>query len=475
MIPDLAQLDRRWYVLATVAVGVFLSAIDSSVVNVALPTLVRGLHTDFPSVQWVVLAYLVTVSALLVGMGRLSDMIGNRRIYATGFVVFTLGSLLCGVAPTIGWLIGFRVLQAVGAAMILAIGSAIVTQAFPAAERGMALGIIGASLSVAIVVGPTLGGLIIHVSSWRWIFYVNLPIGVIGTLLTLSYVQSRRPATGQRFDAPGAATLTAGTLSLLLAMTLGQRIGFNDVQVLGLAAAGLVLLGSFVAIELRVDDPMIDLRLFRSGVLSVGLATGFATFVAISGAILLMPFYLENVLGYEPLQVGLLLAIVPLGVGLMSPLSGALSDRYGPSPMTLAGLVLLLVGYQLLGTLSTDTTATGYVLRFVPIGLGMGLFQSPNNSAIMGEAPAHRLGVVSGLLAITRTLGQTSGAAILGAVWAAATLAAAGGAAIGGAESAPPQAQVIALQKAFDVIAVIVGAALLLNLVRIAVARRSAS
>jgi EmrB/QacA subfamily drug resistance transporter len=196
--------SRKWYVMAAVGVSILLSTIDATIVNVALPTFVRDLNTNFPTVQWVVLSYLLTQATLILGIGRLGDMFGKKRLFTIGFIIFTLGSVLCGLAPTVYWLIVFRVVQAVGAALLLALGMAIITEAFPQTERGRALGISGAIISVGIVVGPTLGGLIIAALSWRWIFFVNLPIGIIGTLLGIRFVPDFRPTGRQKFDYWGA-------------------------------------------------------------------------------------------------------------------------------------------------------------------------------------------------------------------------------------------------------------------------------
>jgi EmrB/QacA subfamily drug resistance transporter len=389
-------------------------------------------------------------------MGRLGDMIGKKSVYITGFIVFTMGSALCGLAPTVYWLIGFRVIQAIGAAMIMGLGMAIITEAFPPSERGKALGIGGAIVSVGIVVGPTLGGVIIDALSWRWIFYVNLPIGIIGTLMALRFVPNFKPSGRQTFDFLGAITLFISLLALLLALTMGQQLGFGDGRILALVGVWLLFLIAFIAIEWRLSQPMIDLRLFRSSLLSINLITGFITFVAIAGSLILMPFYLEDILGYEPHQVGLFMAIVPIGLGVVAPISGSLSDRFGTRRITVIGLILLVLGYLAMSSLSSQTTIAGYILRLIPVGLGMGVFQSPNNSAIMGSAPRERLGVVSGLLSITRTLGQTTGIAILGAFWASRVIAQYGAIPAGGATAAPIDAQVGGLQDTFSAVSVLV-------------------
>lgn len=454
--------SRKWYVMAAVAMGVFLATIDSSIVNVALPTLTRAFQTEFAIVQWVVLGYLLTVTTLLLSVGRWADMIGKKPLYTAGFVIFTLGSALCGLSPTVYALIGFRVLQAVGASMTAALGTAIITEAFPPAERGKALGISGAVVSVGIVVGPTLGGLLIDALSWRWIFFVNLPIGIVGTWMVTRFVPAIKPAGGQRFDFLGAITLFVSLLALLLALTFGQRIGFMERRVLALFGSSVVCVTLFLRIELRRAQPMIDLRLFRDSQFSVGLLTGLLAFIAVAGALILMPFFLENVLGYTTRVVGLLLAALPIGLGLTAPVSGILSDRFGTRLITVVGLAILVIGYFAVRTLDQNTTAAGFLLRFLPIGVGMGVFQSPNNSAIMGSAPRERLGVASGMLAITRTLGQTTGIATLGALWASRVAVYSNGVNPGDATAAPAAAQVGGLHDTALIIILIIIVALVL-------------
>jgi EmrB/QacA subfamily drug resistance transporter len=470
----LAGIDYnvKWFVLAAVGMGVFLATIDGSIVNIALPTLVEAFDTNFPSVQWVVLAYLLTITTLMLSVGRLADMIGKKSIYASGFVIFTLGSALCGISPSVYWLIAFRVFQAVGAAMIMALGTAIVTEAFPPQERGKALGITGSIVSVGIVIGPTIGGLLIQSLSWNWIFYVNLPVGILGIWMVMRYVPAIRPASRQRFDILGALTLFASLLCLLLALTNGQERGFTSLPILIMFALSAILLAVFIYIELHSQQPMIDLSLFRNRLFSTNLATAILTFIAFSGVIILMPFYLENVLGYSPRQAGLLLVTVPVMLGISSPISGVLSDRMGTRLIGSIGLAIILAGYIGVSTLSAETTSLGYILRFIPVGLGFGIFQSPNNSAIMGAAPRERLGIVSGMLAISRTLGQTTGIALMGAIWASRVLHYAGEAVPGGATQAAPAYQVAALQDTFLVVIGILSLALLLSLISLYTEKR---
>ena len=464
MVPLLkVDYSRKWQVLAAVGSGVFLATVDGSIINVSLPTLVQALNTQFATVQWGVLAYLLTVTTTMLSFARLGDMLGKKRIYLTGFIIFTLGSTLCGMSGTVSWLIGFRVLQAIGSAMVMALGTGIVTEAFPPAERGKAMGLIGAIVSIGIVVGPTAGGIIIGTLSWRWIFIVNLPVGVIGSIIVWRNIPGFIPSGRQYFDYWGALTMFLSLLSLLLALTLGHQARFFEPITLTLLVFWLVLLLLFLFIENKGAHPMVDLSMFHSSLFTMGLATGFISFVTLAGVLVLIPFYLENMLHIETLRVGLFMGIVPLMLGISSPISGALSDRLGTRILTVIGLGIMFMGYLAAATLGEQTTIWGYAIRMFALGLGMGIFLSPNNSAIMGTANQNRMGIVSGFLAITRTLGQTVGVAAMSAFWASRTLYHSASAIEGGVTNAPVAAQVAALQDSMRVAAGLVAVALLIG------------
>jgi len=460
--PEGVDYDRKWFVLVAVAMAIFLGTVDGSIVNIALPTLVDEFDTSFGVVQWVVLAYLLTQATLVLGFGRLGDMVGKKPIFTTGFAVFTVGSVLAGLSPSIEILIAFRVVQAVGAAMIFALGFAITTEAFPPSERGKALGINGTMVSIGIIAGPILGGLIIEAADWRWIFFVNLPIGIIGTITAVQFVPNTRPEGGHRFDFLGAGLFLIGLLALLLGLTWGQERGFADPVIIGLFALSAIALAAFVQVERTVPEPMLDLSIFTSRDLTVNLVTGFITFVAIAGLLILLPFYLTNVLGFGPQSVGLLLGAIPITLGIVAPFSGTLSDRIGSRPVTVAGLGVLAAGYGIGAfVLGVDTPVVVFIAIGFIIGAGMGVFQSPNNSAILGAVPQQRLGVTSGMLSITRITGQITGVAVLGTVWATRTVSYAGG---GTADDAPAAAAASGLSDTLAVTTVLVGAALLLGL-----------
>jgi EmrB/QacA subfamily drug resistance transporter len=459
--PPGVDYSRKWWVMASVAMGIFLATIDGSIVNVAIPTLVDELGVQLAVVQWVVLAYLLTLTTLLPGAGRLADIRGKKPVYITGFIVFTVGSVLCGLSPNAQWLIAMRVVQAVGASMILALGPAILTEAFPPEERGKALGTAGAAVSIGIIAGPTLGGLILGSASWHWIFLVNLPIGIFGAWMAWRNVPVVKPRGGQSFDIPGAATLFGTLLTFLLALTIGQGRGFTDPAVLALFCLSALLLAAFLYIERRAAQPIVDLTLFRNSTFSTNLATGFLVFLGLAGVTFLLPFYLQEMRGFSVRQSGLLLAATPIALGVISPISGRLSDQYGSRRIVVIGLSLALGGFIGLATLQLETPIPIYILWMLLIGAGIGMFQSPNNSSIMGSAPTERLGIASGLLALTRSLGQTTGIALFTALWAASVAASMGGTLPdGGASQAPTVDQMAGLHVTYIVTALVVASAL---------------
>lgn len=419
-------LPARWLALSGVGLGVLMATLDSSIVNISLPTLVTIFDTDFSTVQWVVLSYILVITTLLLGAARLGDLINKKRLYLAGLLLFTIGSGLCALSPGIYWLIAFRAIQGLGAAFTQALGIAIITETFPSSERGRALGVMGSVVSVGIALGPPLGGLILSLVDWHWIFLVNLPIGALAILIVTRYIPSSAPARpGEKFDLPGALLLFFTLGLYALGMTFGQRVGFDQTSVrLALTAAG-VGLAVLIIIENRSRHPMIDLKLFRNSLFSMNLLMAFLLFIVLAGNFIL-PFYLELVEGYPTAWVGLLLMVNPLGMGILAPLAGALSDRFGSRVISLVGLILIIVGCLAISTLRAGMTPLEFILRTLPFGAGMGFFQAPNNSAVMSTVPKNRLGIGSGLLVLSRTLGQTSGLPLMGAVFTAQVLSASG-------------------------------------------------
>ena len=450
-----------------------MSSIDGTIVNVALPTLTRDLSTDFATIQWIVLSYLLGLAVLMLSMGRLGDMVGKKKVFTVGLVVFVLGSMLCGLAPDVYWLIGYRFLQSIGAAMMMALGVAIVTETWPARERGMAIGISGGIISLGIAAGPALGGVILQHLDWRWIFFVNIPIGIAALALVLRFVPTLEPKeTGERFDFPGALLVGLGLLTLSLSMTSMQRYGLTSPQALGLLGISILSLAAFVWVERSVRSPMIDLSLLANPDMSSGLFTGFLTFVAIAAVVLILPFYLELVMGLSQQEVGMLMAVVPIVLGILGPLSGIVSDRVGTRPVSIVGLVLLIIGYLSMTRLTVTSQPLDFVLALLPVGMGMGIFQTPNNTSIMNAAPRTRLGIASGMLSMSRTLGQSTGIALL-STYFAIRLSAYAGTAVD-INSAQPANIVGAMGDQFYVITLLIAIGLVVILAQGWRARRAA-
>ena len=455
--------SNLWGILAAVSLVLFLGSIDGSIVNVALPTLTEKLAVDFALVRWVVLAYLLSLTVLMVGAGRLADMIGKQIVFRAGLALFLIGSVLCGLAPGIYWLIGFRAFQAMGAAMMLAVGVPIITETWPPARRGMAIGIASGFLSIGIVVGPIMGATLLKWLSWRWIFFVNLPFGLIAIVLVWRYIPPLRPAESHGgFDWAGAVTLGIALLSLSVGLTLGETGNFLAFHTLLLLLVSLFAALLFLLIEARVRFPMMDLSLFRSSEFSLNLFSSWIVFTTLAGVVLMLPFYLQFALRLDVLGMGLLMAVVPIAIGALQPMAGALSDRIGARPLIVLGLAMLTVGYLTMSTLRAGGTPLGFIVRLLPVAVGVAAFYSPNNSAIMGAAPRTRLGVAGGIVSMVRTLGQVIGVALLGAFFNG-RLQQYGGRGSDLA-SAPPTVIVLALRDQFWIVAVVMAIGLAVTL-----------
>jgi EmrB/QacA subfamily drug resistance transporter len=413
----MSESARKWWALAAVGSGTFMSTVDGSIVNIALNTIQKTFSASLGQVEWVVLAYLLSIVCLLPTMGRLGDMIGRRRVYLLGFVLFTAGSALSSFAWNIPSLIVFRMIQAVGAAMIQSMGMALLVQAFPASERGRALGYNGTIIATGVATGPVLGGLLIGTFGWRSIFYVNVPLGLLALAISWFALADDAKRSEQKFDVVGAMTLGASLIAILVALTEGQHLGFDVPWVIGLFIAGIIGLIAFVRWERMHPAPMIDMGSFGVPAFSLGLMTTMIAFTGLQFNFILLPFFLQNVLHYTPQQTGLMMIISPLAIMVMSSISGRLSDRFGPRWVTPVGILSLGFGLFGMSSLTAESTQLDIILRVVFIGIGFGFFQSPNNSSIMGSLPRERSGVTSGMLNVTRTIGQISGITLAGAIW----------------------------------------------------------
>jgi EmrB/QacA subfamily drug resistance transporter len=418
---------NKWIVFTIVAIGVFMATLDSSIVNVSLPAIAHGFGIPLNgAIEWVVIAYLVTTAAVILTAGRLADMIGHRIIWASGLVLFTLGSVFCGAAPSVGLLIAARALQGLGGALLFAVSPAMLTRAFPASERGRALGFNALVVALGTSTGPTLGGLITESLSWRWIFYVNVPLGVIGFIATMVLLHTPVQHRGGHFDPLGALLLAIGLASLTGGLSFGQELGWTSLPIIVLGAAAVIALGALPFVEQRMRYPILNFALFRNRVFVSAQISLMISFLALFAVSFLLPFYFEQLRGFPVFKAGLLLTPLPLTIAIIAPWSGSLADRIGTRWLAAGGLALASIGLVLLSRLNAQSSILDIIWRLAVTGAGQALFQSPNNSALLGAAPREQQGVASGFLATGRVIGQSVSVAIAGAVFTGLGAAAAG-------------------------------------------------
>ena len=409
-----------WLIVGTVCVGAFLGQLDASIAGLVLPTLEETFQAPVASVEWVAIAYLVALAALVVPFGRLADLAGRKLLYTSGFAVFIIGSALCGFAPNLTWLIVFRIIQAVGAAMLQANSVAIITAAVVRRRLGRAIGIQGAFQAIGLSVGPSVGGFLIDSLGWRWVFFVAVPFGILGMLLgwlILPRTQRAGVEQPERFDWLGALLLGPSVALFLLALTFANDWGWSSPLFLGTSVLGGVCLGIFVASELRAVSPLVDFTLFCARLFTIGIVAGLLSYAVLFGSLFLMPFYLERILDRTPAEAGVLLTPIPVALGVMAPLAGGLTDRFGSRTPTVAGMLVSACALLALALLPGNGLPQTLILLGL-LGVGLGLFTPPNNSAIMGTAPPNRLGVAGGILNMTRSLGTSLGVALTGALLA---------------------------------------------------------
>lgn len=398
--------------------GTFMSTLDSSIVNIALPTIRRELNAG-DNVEWIVLCYLLTTTSTLLIMGKLSDWVGRRQLYIIGFSVFVLGSLLCGLAWNLWSLVGFRVLQGLGASMIYAIGPAIISDAFSSKERGQALGLMGSIVAAGSSAGPVIGGLLLGKFGWSSIFFVNVPIGLIAIWRAWTILPESPKVTGQRFDLVGAGLFLLGVTAFLTGLDFGPEpsYGWNDPLVIGLLTVGAVLVLSFLFWEMRVSEPMLRLSLFRVRPFTAAILAAFCGFVASGGNIFVIPFFLQQLLKLTPERAGLVLLAGPLTLSLIAPLGGYLSSRIPTRWLSSTGLLITAGGYFAFSFLDISWDWKDVVWRSALVSMGFGLFQSPNSSSALNSAPLAQRGIASSMIAFMRNLGFVVGIALAAAVW----------------------------------------------------------
>ena len=399
-----------------------LSSLGISIANVALPTLTQAFDASFQEVQWIVLAYLLAITTLIVSVGRLGDITGRRRLLLAGLFLFTVASVLCGVAPTLWLLIAARAAQGLAAAIMMTLTMAFVGETVPKARTGSAMGLLGTMSAIGTALGPSLGGLLIAGAGWRAIFLVNVPLGLLAFCLAYRYLPAdrREPKTDRAgFDVVGTLLLALTLGAYALAMTIG-RGSFGQLN-LALFVAAVFAAGLFVLVEARVASPLIRLAAFGNTTLSASLATSALVATVMMATLVVGPFYLSRALGLDAAVVGIVMSVGPLVAALTGVPAGRIADRFGAGRMTVIGLIAIAAGCFILSVMPAISGIPGYIAPIAVITSGYALFQTANNTAVMSDIRPDQRGVISGLLNLSRNLGLITGASVMGAVFAFAS------------------------------------------------------
>jgi len=412
------KIEQKWLVLIAIGMSTFMSALDTSVVNTVLPIITKSFESHIATVEWVVIIYLLIVSGLLLSFGRLGDIRGHRTVFLIGFSIFIISSALCGMSPTIEFLILFRGLQAIGAAMLAANSPAILTKSFPSSQRGQALGLQATMTYLGLTVAPSLGGWLTDLVSWRAIFYINIPVGIFAFVLAWMFIPSDEgKKLHESFDFQGALLFLAGLVALLLGLNQGYAWGWISPAIISLFVFAAIFLAVFIYVEKRRTNPLLDLSLFRKRAFSSSVISAVLNYIAVFSILLLMPFYLLEGRGFTPSQAGLILTVQPIVMAVVAPIAGSFSDRIGTRIPTVTGMIVLAGGIFLMSRFGPATPIYQIAIALGIVGLGTGTFISPNNSAIMGAAPRERQGIAAGLLATARSTGMVLGVGIAGAIF----------------------------------------------------------
>jgi EmrB/QacA subfamily drug resistance transporter len=443
----------RW-ALAGLSLAMLLSSLSTSIANVALPTLAQAFSASFQEVQWIVLAYLLAITTLIVSVGRLGDITGRRRLLLAGILLFTVASILCGVAPSLWLLVAARAAQGLGAAIMMALTMAFVGETVPKEKTGSAMGLLGTMSAIGTALGPSLGGILIAGLGWRVIFLINVPLGILTFLLAYRYLPvDRRGWKPDRagFDHAGTVLLALTLAAYALAMTFG-RGSFGPLNIALLLAAAIGV-GLFGLVEARVASPLIRLSMFRDPMLSASLASSALVSTVLMATLVVGPFYLSRALGLDPAVVGLVMSVGPLVVVTTGVPAGRIVDRFGAPSMTRVGLIGIAAGAFMLSMMPVRFGIAGYIAPMVVITVSYALFQTANNTAVMTDIASDQRGVISGLLNLSRNLGLVTGASVMGAVFAFASAAT-------DITTAPPEAVAGGMRITFAVAAILIVVAL---------------
>ncbi|QTA78345.1 Drug resistance MFS transporter transporter [Desulfonema limicola] len=410
---------NKWLIFFVVAVGVFMSTLDGSIVNIALPSIMKDLSASLVTIEWVMMIYLLTVSSLLLSFGRLSDIKSRRWIYTRGLAMFSAGSLFCGMASTAFWLIAARAFQGIGAAMIMSCTQAIIIESFPVSERGKAMGMLGAVVASGLTCGPALGGWILHISSWQTIFYINIPIGILtafagARLLKGGKADIRRT---ESFDLAGAILLAISTGSFLFIITHGHDWGALHPSIICLTFTCIISFAALIWEECRAEHPLLNPSLLKIRLFTMPVLSAMILFASLFSIVFLMPFFLIYPCGFSPKITGYIMVTPFIFLFIFAPLSGALSDRIGSRFLCTLGMTILAASFFFMAKLSPEYSKLSIAWPLALAGIGIAVFTAPNNAAAMSAVPPEYMGVSAGIVATVRNLGMVLGIALSGAIF----------------------------------------------------------
>jgi EmrB/QacA subfamily drug resistance transporter len=410
--------ENPWITFAFVAVGTFMTMLDGSIVNISLPSIAGTFHTPVGgTMEWVIIAYLATIAATLLTFGRLSDMVGRKPVWLAGLALFTIGSGICGAADSLPLLIAARAFQGLGGALLFSTSLAIITDTFPVEKRGLAMGCNVVVIGLGSSVGPIVGGIVTEHWSWRWIFYVNIPVGIIGFMGAQKMLRDNFGTIRQHFDLLGAVLFAAIFAPLTLVLSFASEWGWDSWRSLLCLGVSLTALLALPTVERRAANPIIHVRLLRNSVFTSSLITMTLGMLALFAVGFILPFYFEELRGFSTAKSGLLLTAMPLSLAIMAPFSGSLADRFGSRWLASGGLAVACLGLCAVARLDAHSSDWGIVWPLLLTGAGQGLFMTPNARALMNSAPANEQGESSGLLGTGRVLGQSMSVALAGAIF----------------------------------------------------------
>jgi EmrB/QacA subfamily drug resistance transporter len=416
----ITEENSKWWTLAAMCFALFMIMLDNTVMNVALPSIQSDLNASISSLEWIVNGYTLSFAVLLATGGRLGDILGRRRMFMTGVVLFAISSATAGLAPSTGALIASRVTQGVGAALMMPATLSIITNAFPPAERGRAIGTWAGVSALALALGPLLGGFLTEHVSWRAIFYLNIPVAA-GAIVTALFAvrESRDETVGREIDWAGTAVMTVGLTAGVLALIEGNSWGWTSPRVIGLIAAAVVLLGVFLWLESKVRAPIIQFEFLRNRNFAGALTVAFIISFAMLGMFFFMALYIQNILGYSPLEAGVRFLPTTIVIMIVAPIAGRMTDRIGARPPIVVGLGLVALALYLQGQITVTSGYESLLVPFILMGFGIGLTMSPMSTAAMNAVEVTKSGLASGLLSMSRMVGGTFGVAVLGAIFQA--------------------------------------------------------